>query len=119
MFPTNMPAGSELAGRAYLKNKSQRGHWDSQHVEFPSHPVTRGVTPWKVNDGLAERDPNLWTRSKGSPDGLVRARNTKKAGPGSIQDRGLDLWIVRRGSIIRLYGADAHSAQGSARGCGS
>ncbi len=28
-----------------------RGHWDTSHDEFPSHPITRGVTPWKLNDG--------------------------------------------------------------------
>lgn len=38
-------------GGTYVQKKSGRGHWDSHHADFPSHPVTRGVTPWKINDG--------------------------------------------------------------------
>jgi hypothetical protein len=38
-------------GGIYLTGKSGRGHWPSAHVEFPDHPITRGVTTWKVNDG--------------------------------------------------------------------
>ena len=38
-------------GGIYVTGRSGRGHWDSQHVDFPSHPTTRGVTPWEINDG--------------------------------------------------------------------
>ncbi len=38
-------------GGVYLTGRSGRGHWDSHHVDFPNHPIARGVTPWKINDG--------------------------------------------------------------------
>jgi len=27
------------------------GHWDSNHVDLPKHPITSGVIPWEINDG--------------------------------------------------------------------
>ncbi len=41
-------------GAAYTP-LSARGHWDSSHDSFPAHTVTRGVIPWKVNDGWLNR----------------------------------------------------------------
>jgi len=38
-------------GGVYLTGRSGRGHWDSKHVDFPEHPITRGVIPWEINDG--------------------------------------------------------------------
>ncbi len=38
-------------GGVYLTGPSARGHWDSKHVDFPNHPIARGVTPWEINDG--------------------------------------------------------------------
>ena len=38
-------------GGIYIKTASGRGHWDSNHVDFPKHSITRGVVPWKINDG--------------------------------------------------------------------
>ncbi len=38
-------------GGVYLTGPSARGHWDSKHVDFPDHPIARGVTPWEINDG--------------------------------------------------------------------
>ncbi len=38
-------------GGIYQPVISGRGHWDSSHDSFPPHETTRGVTPWKINDG--------------------------------------------------------------------
>lgn len=38
-------------GGIYLQGESGRGHWPSSHIDFPEHPIPRGVTPWHVNDG--------------------------------------------------------------------
>ncbi len=38
-------------GGIYLHDRSGRGHWDSKHVDFPNHPIARGVGPWEINDG--------------------------------------------------------------------
>jgi hypothetical protein len=38
-------------GGVHLPGISHRGHWDTHHAEFPPHPVTRGVQPWRIRDG--------------------------------------------------------------------
>jgi Trehalose utilisation len=43
-------AASWLGG-ATVYGVSKRGHWSARHADFPSHPVTRGVTPFKARDG--------------------------------------------------------------------
>jgi hypothetical protein len=68
-------------GGAHVPGKSARGHWRTHHREFPVHPVTRGVRPWKIRDGwlngiqFAEGmrgiTPLVWSSSKygGSSEG--------------------------------------------------
>ncbi|MBX9679636.1 MAG: ThuA domain-containing protein [Gemmataceae bacterium] len=41
----------ELAGGAYEKGFSQRAHWIDTFKIFPDHPITRGVTQFKIDDG--------------------------------------------------------------------
>lgn len=38
-------------GGVWQKGFSQRSHWIADFKSFPDHPVTRGVTPFKVDDG--------------------------------------------------------------------
>jgi hypothetical protein len=40
-----------LGGVYDAKSGGARGHWDESFTEFPEHEVTRGVTPFKLNDG--------------------------------------------------------------------
>jgi type 1 glutamine amidotransferase len=40
-----------LGGVYDAKSGSARGHWDESFSEFPEHEVTRGVEPFKLNDG--------------------------------------------------------------------
>lgn len=40
-----------LGGVYDAKAGGARGHWDESFDSFPESPVTRGVTPFKVNDG--------------------------------------------------------------------
>ncbi len=42
-------------GGVHLPGASHRGHWHSSHRDFPDHPVTRGVQPWKIRDGWHNR----------------------------------------------------------------
>lgn len=89
---------------------SSRGHWDSVHDQFPEHPITRGVTPWKINDGWLNRfkfptelkgiTPLVWSGKEalGSPDG---------------GDKDIVSWTFDRASGGRSFnfsGLDAHSA---------
>jgi len=39
------------AGAAWEKGFSQRAHWVADFNTFPEHPVCRGVTPFKIDDG--------------------------------------------------------------------
>ncbi len=43
--------GRAWIGGVYENGNSGRGHWPSNHVDFPDHPITRGATPWQINDG--------------------------------------------------------------------
>lgn len=43
--------GLQWIGGVYLPGESGRGHWPSVHVDFPQHPITRGVTAWRTKDG--------------------------------------------------------------------
>jgi type 1 glutamine amidotransferase len=87
---------------------SGRGHWDSVHEEFPEHPVTRGVSPWQINDGWLHRfqfvaegiTPLVWSAkaSGGSPEGGAPA---------------VVAWTYDRpggGRSFSFSGLDAHSA---------
>lgn len=89
---------------------SSRGHWDSTHDHFPAHSVTRGVTPWSINDGwlnhfqftggMAGITPLVWSgkMQKGSPEG----------GNGDVV-----AWAFDRpggGRSFSFSGLDAHSA---------
>jgi hypothetical protein len=97
-------------GGAYLKNKSQRGHWDSQHVEFPSHPVTRGVTPWKINDGWLNAIQFVDQKQGITP--LVWSSKEYEEGRAGI-DSHIVAWTYDRpagGRSFAFTGLDAHSA---------
>ncbi len=97
-------------GGIYLTGKSGRGHWPSNHVEFPEHPITRGVTPWKVNDG--------WLNELEFVEGLkgiVPLVWSGKVYQGSPSGREADIvsWAYERpagGRSFSFTGLDAHSA---------
>lgn len=40
-----------LGGVYNAKAGGARGHWDESFTTFPDHPITRGVEPFKLNDG--------------------------------------------------------------------
>jgi len=51
-FPTTLTErGTAWMGGTYVPGMSHRGHWKSQHLDFPHHPVTSGVEPWRIYDG--------------------------------------------------------------------
>ena len=97
-------------GGVFVKSASGRGHWDSNHVDFPTHPITRGVTPWKINDGwlnaiqfvdaMKDVTPLVWSGKEyaGSRAGL---------------DKDIVAWCYERpngGRSFAFTGLDAHSA---------
>jgi len=97
-------------GGIYVKTASGRGHWDSNHVDFPKHAITRGVAPWKINDGwlngiqfvdaMKGLTPLVWSGKEyaGSRAGL---------------DKDIVAWSYERptgGRSFSFTGLDAHSA---------
>ena len=97
-------------GGVFVKSASGRGHWDSNHVDFPSHPVTRGVTPWKINDG--------WLNAIQFVDGMKGVTplvwsGKEYAGSRAGLDKDIVAWCYERpngGRSFAFSGLDAHSA---------
>jgi type 1 glutamine amidotransferase len=44
-----------LLGAAWEQGFSQRAHWVAKFATFPDHPITRGVTPFTIDDGWLYR----------------------------------------------------------------
>ena len=97
-------------GGVYVKSASGRGHWDSNHVDFPNHPITRGVTPWKINDG--------WLNAIQFVDGMKNVTplvwsGKEYAGSRAGLDKDIVAWCYERpngGRSFAFTGLDAHSA---------
>lgn len=97
-------------GGVYRTGKSGRGHWPSQHIQFPEHPITRGVTAWEVNDG--------WLNAIQFVDNMKGVSPLVWSGKEYVESReGLDnhivCWAYERDSGGRSFaftGLDAHSA---------
>ena len=110
-FPAgHLELGKQLLGGVYASGTSRRGHWQSEHEDFPEHPVTRGVTPWRMRDGWLNGivfsegrrgvTPLLWSGRcyAGSPEG----------GADDVV-----AWAYERpdgGRSFAFTGLDAHSA---------
>src|SRR5262249_46188832 len=71
----------QLTGAAWEKGLSQRAHWVTEFKDFPAHPVTRGVTPFNIDDGW------LW-KLRFAPDraGITPLMRTRKPGDTKTTD---------------------------------
>lgn len=97
-------------GGIYLTGKSGRGHWPSTHADFPQHPITRGVTPWKINDGWLNELQFVEGQT-----GIVPLVWSGKTYQGSRSGRDADIvaFAYERpagGRSFSFTGLDAHSA---------
>lgn len=95
-------------GAAYTP-LSARGHWDSSHDSFPGHAVTRGVIPWKINDGWLNRLQFVDGMAGITP--LVWSSKTGGGIPGGNPD--IVAWTYDRpdgGRSFGFSGLDAHAA---------
>jgi hypothetical protein len=96
------------SGAAYTP-LSARGHWDSSHDSFPGHPVSRGVIPWKINDGWLNRLHFVDGMTGITP--LVWSSKTGGGAPGGTPD--IVAWTYDRpdgGRSFSFSGLDAHAA---------
>ncbi|HTQ35846.1 MAG TPA: ThuA domain-containing protein [Steroidobacteraceae bacterium] len=91
-------------GGATERRVSKRGHWMARHADFPSHPVTRGVTPFKARDGwLCEA---RFAADAGTVTPLLWARTARRAAD-------VVAWAYERpggGRSFCFSGLDAHRA---------
>jgi len=103
------PVLSSWIGGAHVPGESARGHWRTHHREFPAHPVTRGVQPWKIRDG--------WLREIRFVDGMTgvtpllwSSRTHRGSSDGGVAD--VVAWTYERpdgGRSFCFTGLDAHS----------
>ncbi len=109
-FPADhVELGLQWLGAVYGPG-SGRGHWDSQHVDFPKHPVTQGVEPWKINDGWLNK-----LKFVPKQEGIVPLVWSSKQHAGSRAGLDPDIvgWVYERpqgGRSFGFSGLDAHSA---------
>lgn len=97
-------------GGVHLAGEADRGHWKTRHREFPEHPVTRGVRPWKIRDG--------WLREMQFVEGMRGVTPlawSSREHRGSPQGGAADIvaWTYERPNGGRAFcysGLDAHSA---------
>jgi hypothetical protein len=107
----------DLSGRAtgwlggvHVRGSSGRGHWRTQHREFPEHPATRGVQPWRIRDG--------WLNEIRFADGMQgvtplvwSGRKHRGSSAGGAAD--VVCWAYERpggGRSFCFTGLDAHGA---------
>lgn len=97
-------------GGVHVAGEADRGHWRTQHREFPRHPLTRGVPAWKIRDG--------WLREIQFVDGMDgitplvwsgrKHRGSSRGGSADVVS-----WAYDRpggGRSFCFTGIDAHSA---------
>lgn len=110
-FPAEFAKQSQSwLGGIYVNGQSGRGHWPSAHVEFPDHPITRGVTPWKINDGWLNQLQFVHAMQGVTP--LVWSGKVYGGSP-SGRDADVVGWAYERpggGRSFGFTGLDAHSA---------
>lgn len=110
-FPgEHIDLGKRLFGGVYATGASRRGHWKSEHRDFPDHPITRGVESWNIRDG--------WLNGIAFTEGMRGITPLVWSGKrcaGSAQGGRDDIvsWAYERPDAGRSFvftGVDAHSA---------
>ena len=102
--------GKNWLGGVYLQGKSGRGHWDSKHIDFPKYPITRGVTPWEINDGWLN-ELQFVDKMKGIEPLDWSGKDYEESRP-ALQTQ-IVSWAYERpdgGRSFSFTGLDAHSA---------
>jgi hypothetical protein len=114
-YPANfVEHAARWVGGAYGPKTGSRGHWDGAFDAFPAHAVTRGVTPWTVNDGFIQ---NLtWVEGAEGITPILRTRNPKaKAGLYANANDDVVCWTYDRpdgGRSFAMTGGDMHKHWG-------
>jgi len=102
--------GQAWLGGIYLQGKSGRGHWPSKHIDFPDHPIARGVTAWQVNDGWLN-GVQFIDKMRGIAPLVWSGKDYEESRAGL--DAQIVSWAYQRpdgGRSFSFTGLDAHSA---------
>ena len=98
-----------LLGGVWVPKVGTRGHWVHAFESFPEHPVTRGVTPFKVDDGFIYK--NTFMPAGVTP--LLRASPPK--GPALKEMEDVVAWTYDRpagGRTFVFTGGHLHASWG-------
>ena len=80
-------------GAAWEKGYSQRAHWIDTYKALPDHPITRGVAPFKIDDGYLFKLRFVPEMRGVTP--LLRTVNPKMAGA-KLDDNAIVSWAFER-----------------------
>jgi hypothetical protein len=100
-------------GAAFEKGYSQRAHWVAEFKSFPDHPICRGVTPFKIDDGWLYK-LRFVTGMKGVTP-LLRTVSPKAKKGGPAGDEAIVSWAYERpggGRSFTFTGCHLHSSFG-------
>jgi hypothetical protein len=87
-------------GAAWEPGYSQRAHWIDTHKTFPVHPITRGVTPFKIDDGYLYKLRFVADMKGVTP--LLRTVNPK-AKNAKLDDNAIVAWAYDRADKGRSF----------------
>jgi type 1 glutamine amidotransferase len=97
-------------GAAFEKGPSQRAHWITEFTQFPAHPITRGVKPFKIDDGWLYK-----LRFVDAMQGVTPLLRTvsPKATNAKLDDGAIVSWAYERkdkGRAFAFTGAHLHAS---------
>jgi type 1 glutamine amidotransferase len=97
-------------GAAWEKGYSQRAHWVTEFKTFPDHPIMRGVTPFKIDDGWLYKLRFVPDMKGIAP--LLRTVSPKVPGA-KLDDNAVVAWAYERkggGRSFTFTGGHLHSS---------
>ena len=98
-------------GGVFEKGHSQRAHWVSEFSTFPEHPVCRGVTPFKLDDGWLTKLRFVPEKKGITP--ILRTTSPKTPGADKTSDDAVVAWTYERpggGRSFNFTGAHLHAS---------
>ena len=98
-------------GGVFEKGHSQRAHWVSEFKAFPDHPVCRGVTPFKIDDGWLYKLRFVSEKKGITP--IMRTVSPKIADADKGGDDAIVAWTYERpggGRSFNFTGAHLHAS---------
>jgi len=101
--------GAAWLGGTYVPGISSRGHWKSEHRDFPEHDITYRLDPWSAHDGWLN-NIQFTDDMQGVTPLLWSGKKQRGSSQGGIPD--VVSWAYERpngGRSFVFTGLDAHS----------